>query len=115
MKKDDSQAGAALDISIFQIPPAAAYFETIQQLQKVNAKLDVLIRNQCEMMARLNESDVSEDLRRTRNEIAQLYEAHLVRYFDGTDLDPEAIRSTIHPEDRPDGSSAAGFRQSPLL
>jgi hypothetical protein len=115
MKKDDSQAGAALDISVFEIPPAAAYFETIQQLQKVNAKLDVLIRNQCEMMARLNESDVAEELRRTRTEIAQLYEAHLVRYFDGTDLAPEAIRNTIHPDDRPDASGTAEFRNSPLL
>ncbi|MCH8121943.1 MAG: hypothetical protein IH853_02365 [Bacteroidetes bacterium] len=89
-----------LDIAFFEIPPAAAYFETIQQLQKVNAKLDVLIGHQCEILAALNETDVETNLDQARTEVARLYEAHLLRYFSETDIDKEALKKSIHPADR---------------
>ncbi|GMQ83203.1 MAG: hypothetical protein BMS9Abin05_2693 [Rhodothermia bacterium] len=89
-----------VDISLFEIPPAAAYFETIQQLQKVNAKLDVLIGHQCEILAALNSTDVDSNLDQARSEVARLYEAHLLRYFGETDIDKEALKRSIHHADR---------------
>ena len=96
----ETEESEELDISFFEIPPAAAYFETIQQLQKLNAKLDVLIGHQCEVLAALNSTDVDTNLNQARAEVARLYEAHLLQYFGDTDIDREALKKSIHPADR---------------
>lgn len=104
-----------LDISVFEIPPAAAYFETIQQLQKVNAKLDVLIRNQSEIVAKLNGTDAAIELEASRKEVASQYEQNLLHYFEGADLDPEALRGTIDPADRTEDEEGKSIRHKSIV
>ena len=106
MKTNDPIPENTFDPTVFEIPPAAAYFETIQELQKVNAKLDVLIRNQCEIKAVLNKTDAVAEQRAVRREVAERYETLLLRYFEETDVDLAALRNTIHPDDR--GSESDG-------
>jgi len=115
MKKDEPVSEEAFDISFFEIPPAAAYFETIQQLQKVNAKLDVLLQGQCEIKAALKETNPNSEAEQARRAVARRYEELLLRYFDGTDLSPDALRSTIHEEDRSDVSPDRGSGHSPVV
>ena len=100
MQPDDSPSDQEFDISVFEIPPAAAYFESVQQLQKINAKLDVIIGNQCEILAKLTETNRSEHIEGARREIARLYEEYLARHFEDTGIDREALLKTIHPDDR---------------
>jgi hypothetical protein len=115
MKKDEPVNEDAFDISIFEIPPAAAYFETIQQLQKVSAKLDVLLQGQCEIKAALKETSPASEVEQVRRAVAQRYEELLLRYFEGTDLNQEALKGTIHEDDRVYDSRDPGFRRPPIV
>lgn len=97
----DEQVGPdPLDISVFEIPPAAAYFESIQQLQKVQAKLDVMIEFQCEILAALKNTDLQSQKGKANVRMAKRYESLLLRYFEETDIDPESLLASIHPADR---------------
>jgi len=115
MNQDVPANEEIFDISGFEIPPAAAYFETIQQLQKVNAKLDVLLQGQSEIKAALMDRDASAELERMLSSVAKRYEALLLRYFEGTDISPAAIRQTIHDEDRTNGEDPASWRHTPVI
>lgn len=99
-QQDEPPSDQEFDISVFEIPPAAAYFESVQQLQKINAKLDVIIGNQCEILAKLTETKRSVHIEEARREIARLYEEYLARHFEDTGIDREALLKTIHPDDR---------------
>ena len=100
MAKDERAPEKEFDISVFEIPPFAAYFETIQQLQKLSAKLDVLLDNQCKIMAMLGTTAESEHLEEARREIARRYEEHLAQYFSETGIERNELLSTIHADDR---------------
>jgi len=115
MKQDVTANEEVFDISGFEIPPAAAYFETIQQLQKVSAKLDVLLQGQSEIKAVLMHRDASTELDQMLKAVAQRYEALLLRYFEGTDISPAAIRKTIHEEDRTNGEDLMPWRHTPAI
>lgn len=104
MEKEGLTPETELDISVFEIPPAASYFESIQQLQKLNAKLDVVIGNQARILSALNRTEAAAELAKSKKEVALLYERYLLRYFENTDIDPEALKGAIHPDDRPDES-----------
>ncbi len=114
MQQDEPPSDQEFDISVFEIPPAAAYFESVQQLQKINAKLDVIIGNQCEILARLTETKRSKHIEDARREIARLYEAYLARHFEDTGIDREALLRTIHPDDRVLGKDRKKFRHKSI-
>jgi len=99
-QRDEPPSDREFDISVFEIPPAAAYFESVQQLQKINAKLDVILGNQCEILAKLTDTKLSGHIEEVRRKIARLYESYLARHFEDTGIDREALLNTIHPDDR---------------